>query len=135
MLAICSVDKPVVLKAPKLSSNAERVSQGTKHESQPEHKKHSTSLKQPSVSSKEETKGVTSKGKANPQLSSDSTDKAGPGLSTPNDSILQQQCVDEGTKNTLFDHISAGTDPYVLAGQTKSVSEGLETVLTKPITR
>ncbi|GKG26833.1 hypothetical protein Tco_0402536 [Tanacetum coccineum] len=29
MLAIRSADKPVVFKAPKLSSNAERVSQGT----------------------------------------------------------------------------------------------------------
>nr|GEV51778.1 hypothetical protein [Tanacetum cinerariifolium] len=39
--------------------------------------------------------------------------------------------MDERTKNTSYDHISAGTDPHVLANQTKSVSEGLETVLTQ----
>ncbi|GKD83334.1 hypothetical protein Tco_1350173, partial [Tanacetum coccineum] len=61
MLAICSADKPVVFKAPKLSSNAERVSQGTKPRAQPGHKKHSTSLKQPSVSNKEATKDGSSK--------------------------------------------------------------------------
>ncbi|GKA25159.1 hypothetical protein Tco_0711192 [Tanacetum coccineum] len=61
MLAICSAAKPVVFKAPKLSSNAERVLQGTKPGAQPGHKKHSTSLKQPSVSSKEATKFGSSK--------------------------------------------------------------------------
>ncbi|GKA80852.1 hypothetical protein Tco_0787544 [Tanacetum coccineum] len=61
MLAICSAAKPVVFKAPKLSSNAERVSQGTKPGAQPGHKKHSSSLKQPSVSSKEAIKGGSSK--------------------------------------------------------------------------
>ncbi|GJW42095.1 hypothetical protein Tco_0070894 [Tanacetum coccineum] len=43
--------------------------------------------------------------------------------------------MDEGTKNTSFDHISAITDPHVLTDQTKSISEGLKTVLTQPITR
>ncbi|GKB06434.1 hypothetical protein Tco_0834667 [Tanacetum coccineum] len=61
MLAICSTDKLVVFKAPKLSSNAQRVLQGTNPGAQPGHKKHSTSLKQPSVSSKEATKGGSSK--------------------------------------------------------------------------
>nr|GEV94508.1 ribonuclease H-like domain-containing protein [Tanacetum cinerariifolium] len=61
ILAIGSAAKPVVFKAPKLSSNAERVSQGTKPGAQPGHKKHSTSLKQPYVSSKEATKGGSSK--------------------------------------------------------------------------
>nr|GEV98381.1 retrovirus-related Pol polyprotein from transposon TNT 1-94 [Tanacetum cinerariifolium] len=70
---------------------------------------------------------VTNKERANPQLSSDFTAEADPGLSGPNDSIPPQQGMDEGTKNTLYDHISASTDPYVLADQTKSVSEGLET--------
>ncbi|GJR19514.1 hypothetical protein Tco_0968041 [Tanacetum coccineum] len=45
MLAICSAAKPVVFKAPKLSSNAERVSQGTKPGAQPGYKKHLTSSK------------------------------------------------------------------------------------------
>nr|GEV31238.1 hypothetical protein [Tanacetum cinerariifolium] len=40
----------------------------------------------------------------------------------------------EGTKNTSYDHISAGTNPDVLADQTKSTSEGLETILTQPTT-
>nr|GEX57132.1 hypothetical protein [Tanacetum cinerariifolium] len=78
--------------------------------------------------------GVTNEGRANPQLGIDSTAKVDPRLSAPNDSIPQQQGMDKGTKNTLLDHISAGTDPYVLTDQTKSVSEGLKTVLTQPIT-
>ncbi|GJR00132.1 hypothetical protein Tco_0523116 [Tanacetum coccineum] len=53
--------KPVVFKAPKPSSNAERVPQGTKPRAKLGHKKHSISLKQPSVSSKEATKGRSSK--------------------------------------------------------------------------
>ncbi|GJS86515.1 retrovirus-related pol polyprotein from transposon TNT 1-94 [Tanacetum coccineum] len=64
----------------------------------------------------------------------DFTTEADPGLSAPNDSIPPQQGMDEGTKNTSYDHIFAGTDPHVLADQTKSVSEGLETVLTQPTT-
>ncbi|GJV98552.1 hypothetical protein Tco_1553804 [Tanacetum coccineum] len=63
-----------------------------------------------------------------------STAEADPGLSAPNDSIPQQQGIDKGTKSTSFDHISAGTNPHVLSDQTKSVSEGFETVLTQPIT-
>nr|GFB15822.1 hypothetical protein [Tanacetum cinerariifolium] len=43
--------------------------------------------------------------------------------------------MDEGTINTSYDHISAGTDPHVLSEQTKYVSEGLETILTKPTTK
>ncbi|GKD41323.1 hypothetical protein Tco_1261530 [Tanacetum coccineum] len=61
MLAICFAAKPVVFKALKLSSNAERVSQGTNPGAQFGHKKHSTFSKQPSVSSKEATKGGSSK--------------------------------------------------------------------------
>ncbi|GJX77596.1 hypothetical protein Tco_0324407 [Tanacetum coccineum] len=57
MLVICSTAKPVVLKASKPSSNAKRVSQGTKPGAQPGHKKHSTFSKQPSVSSRDATKG------------------------------------------------------------------------------
>ncbi|GJV91174.1 hypothetical protein Tco_1538987 [Tanacetum coccineum] len=52
-----SATKPVVFKALKPSSNAERVSQGIKPGAKPGHKKHSTSSKQPYVSSKEATKG------------------------------------------------------------------------------
>ncbi|GJW70652.1 hypothetical protein Tco_0127569 [Tanacetum coccineum] len=61
MLDICNAAEPVVFKAPKPSSNVERVPQGTKPGAKPGHKKHSTSSKQPSVSSKEATKGGSSK--------------------------------------------------------------------------
>nr|GEV52137.1 hypothetical protein [Tanacetum cinerariifolium] len=61
MLAICNVAEPLLFKAPKPSSNAKRVPQGTKPEAKPGHKKHSTSSKQPYVSSKEATKGGSSK--------------------------------------------------------------------------
>ncbi|GJW77461.1 hypothetical protein Tco_0139143 [Tanacetum coccineum] len=45
MLAICNATEPVVFKAPKPFSNAERVSQGTKLRAKPGHKNHSTSSK------------------------------------------------------------------------------------------
>nr|GEW96802.1 hypothetical protein [Tanacetum cinerariifolium] len=61
MLAICTADTPVVLKASKTSSKAERVSQGIKPGAKPGHKKLSTSSKQPSVSSKEAKKMRSSK--------------------------------------------------------------------------
>ncbi|GKA53099.1 hypothetical protein Tco_0746414 [Tanacetum coccineum] len=54
--------------------------------------------------------------------------------SAPSDFVPQQQGMNEGTKNTSYDHLFTGTDLYVLANQTKSVSEGLETVLTQPKT-
>ncbi|GJT56007.1 hypothetical protein Tco_0991061 [Tanacetum coccineum] len=89
ILAICAADTPVVFIAPKPSSNAKRVSQGTNPEAKPGHKNHS-SLKPSSVSSKggnnwsdigmhkedqqatggPTSLGVTSKERANPQLSS-----------------------------------------------------------------
>ncbi|GKA87933.1 hypothetical protein Tco_0809697 [Tanacetum coccineum] len=52
----------------------------------------------------------------------------------PSDFVPQQQGINEGTKNTSYDHLFAGTDPHVLADQTKYVSEGLKNVLTQPIT-
>nr|GEW96374.1 hypothetical protein [Tanacetum cinerariifolium] len=61
MLGICFVAKPVLLKVPKPSSNAERVSHGINPGAQPGHKKHSTSSKQPSMSSGVATKGGSSK--------------------------------------------------------------------------
>ncbi|GJT53088.1 hypothetical protein Tco_0988142 [Tanacetum coccineum] len=219
MLAICATDTPVVFKAPKPSSNVEKVPQGTKPGAKRGHKKHST-LKQSSMSSKEATKGgsskaptgsktghskkrkesssamdsnliqppastpidtgmhkedhqatggrtslgVTSEERANPQLSSGmsafnlnkpiystsfiihsksalgndassvSTAEADHGNLAPSDFIPQQQVMNERIKNTSYDHLFEGTDPHVLADQTKSVSEGLETVLTQPIT-
>ncbi|GJS18224.1 hypothetical protein Tco_0412696 [Tanacetum coccineum] len=109
--------------------------------------------------------GVTSEARANPQLSSGmstfylkepiysayfiihcesasgndilvvSTAEADPGKSAPSDFVPQQQGMNEGTKNTSYDHLFAGTDPHVLADLTKYVSEGLKTILTQPRTR
>ncbi|GJV21307.1 hypothetical protein Tco_1370327, partial [Tanacetum coccineum] len=108
--------------------------------------------------------GVTSKARANPQLSSGvsafnlnepiysasfiihsesasgndasavSTAEADLGTFAPSDYVPQQKGINEGTKNTSFDHLFADTDPHVLAEHTKSVSEGLDTVLTQPLT-
>nr|GEV58571.1 hypothetical protein [Tanacetum cinerariifolium] len=81
--------------------------------------------------------GSTSKEGAHPQLSSghdvsiDSTAKANPGPSAPNDSIPPQQGMDEGTKNTPYDHIFAGSNPNVLVDKTKSARDGLKTVNTE----
>ncbi|GKD95481.1 hypothetical protein Tco_1379378 [Tanacetum coccineum] len=105
MLAICSVTEPVVFKAPKPSSNAERVPQGTNLGAKPRHKKHSTSSKQPPVSIKEATKAsfiIHSESASGNDASAVSTAKADFGNSAPN--------------------------------QTTSISEGLETILTQPIT-
>ncbi|GJW12983.1 hypothetical protein Tco_0017116 [Tanacetum coccineum] len=77
------------------------------------YKKPLTSSKQPSVSSKEATKAsfiIHSEFASGNDASAASTAEADPGNSAPT------------------------TDPYVLADQTKSFSEGLETVLTQPIT-
>ncbi|GJZ69639.1 hypothetical protein Tco_0633189 [Tanacetum coccineum] len=107
---IVELDKPVVFKAPKTSSKDESVSQGTKPGAKTIHKKPLTSSKQPSVSSKEATKGGSSKFASGNDASAASTAEADPGNSAPS------------------------TDPHVFADQTKSVSEGLETILTQPIT-
>ncbi|GKA90635.1 hypothetical protein Tco_0812505 [Tanacetum coccineum] len=76
---------------------------------------------------------ATSEEGAHPHLSSghdasaDATAEADPGLSDPNDSILAQQGMDEGTKNNSIDHIFAGTNPSALIDQTKSAGDGLKT--------
>ncbi|GKA50347.1 hypothetical protein Tco_0743420 [Tanacetum coccineum] len=49
----------------------------------------------------------------------DSTAEADPGLSAPNDSIPQQQGMDEGTKKTSFNHISVGKEASSIARQVK----------------
>ncbi|GJU59643.1 retrovirus-related pol polyprotein from transposon TNT 1-94 [Tanacetum coccineum] len=66
--------------------------------------------------------------------SANSIAKADPRTSAPIDSLPLQQGKDEGTKNYSLDHIFAGTDPNVLADKTKSISDGLETVLATPKT-
>nr|GEW96049.1 hypothetical protein [Tanacetum cinerariifolium] len=85
--------------------------------------------------------GVTSEKGAHPQLSSgydasaDSTAEADPKTSAVNDSFPPQQGKDKRIKNYSLDHIFAGTDLNVLADKTKSVSDGLEIILTTPETR
>nr|GEW67672.1 hypothetical protein [Tanacetum cinerariifolium] len=60
--------------------------------------------------------GVTSEERANPQLSSGndasaaSTAKVDPGNSTPSDFVPQQQCMNEGIKNTSYDYLFADLD-------------------------
>ncbi|GJV00089.1 hypothetical protein Tco_1329359 [Tanacetum coccineum] len=96
--------------------------------------------------------GVTSEERANPQLSSgmsafnlnkpiystsfiihsesasgcdasaDSTAEADPGLSALSDFVPQQEGMNEGTKNTSYDHLSASTDPHVLIEEEESSS-------------
>ncbi|GKF82125.1 hypothetical protein Tco_0243781 [Tanacetum coccineum] len=91
MLAICNTNKHVAFKAPKPSSIAERVPQGTKAGAQPRHKKKESisamdsNPRQPPVSThvdpgmdKEDQQatggptslGVISEARANPQISS-----------------------------------------------------------------
>nr|GEW29875.1 retrovirus-related Pol polyprotein from transposon TNT 1-94 [Tanacetum cinerariifolium] len=72
--------------------------------------------------------GATSEEGAHPQLSSA---KADLGSSTPNDSIPPQQDMDEGTKNTLYDHIFVGSNPNVLVDKSKSARDGLKIVHTE----
>ncbi|GJU30882.1 hypothetical protein Tco_1174471 [Tanacetum coccineum] len=62
----------------------------------------------------------------------DSTAKADPGTSAPNDSLPPQQGKDEGTKTYSLDHTPACTNPNVFVEKAKSVSDGLEIILTKP---
>ncbi|GJZ87526.1 hypothetical protein Tco_0659136 [Tanacetum coccineum] len=116
----------------------------------PGHKKHSTSSKQPSVSSKEATiastlvvaemhkedqqatggptsLGVTSEARANPH-SVEMMLYQFPQLKPILENILsnfvpQQQSMNDGTKNTSYDHLFTGTGPYVLADKTQSVKE------------
>ncbi|GJX30099.1 hypothetical protein Tco_0238178 [Tanacetum coccineum] len=61
-----------------------------------------------------------------------STAEADPRNSAPSDFIPQQQGMNEGTKNNSYDHLFAGTNPQVFADKTKSISDGLETVLATP---
>ncbi|GJV36722.1 hypothetical protein Tco_1409199 [Tanacetum coccineum] len=129
MLAICSADKLVVFKAPKLSSNVEWAPQGIKPGAQPKHKKYSTSSKQPFVSSKEATKGGSSKAptssktshskkrKGNDASKAISTAKADPRNSTPSDFVPQQQSMNEGIKNTSYDYLFAGKGVSSIARQ------------------
>ncbi|GJZ55256.1 hypothetical protein Tco_0610449 [Tanacetum coccineum] len=151
---ICNLAALNVPKAPKPSSIAERVPQGTKPGAKLGHKKQSTSSKQPSVSSREATKdtemhkedqqaagGLSSLGATTSFIlhsesasghdaSANFTTEADPGISAPKDSISYQQGMDEGTKNYSFAHILVGSNPSVLVDKTKSAKDGLKTAHT-----
>ncbi|GKA60245.1 hypothetical protein Tco_0759652 [Tanacetum coccineum] len=162
MLAIYAADTPVVFKAPKTSYKAESVSQGTKPGAKPGHKKLSTSLKQPSVSRNEATKGGSSKAptssktghskKRKDSSSAIDLNPSQPPVSTIVDTGMHkkdQQATGDPTSLVVTRNVALAastaeaepgksapsTNPHVLADQTKSISEGLETVLTQPRTR
>nr|GEV31486.1 hypothetical protein [Tanacetum cinerariifolium] len=128
-------DKRVVFKAPKPSSNAKRVPQGTKPGAKPGHKKHSTFLKQPFVSSKEATKGGSSKapagsktGHSKKRIESNSTVDSNPSqppVSTPVDTGMHKK----------DQQATGGPTSLGVTNKIKCVSDGLETVLTTPETR
>ncbi|GJV66157.1 hypothetical protein Tco_1476985 [Tanacetum coccineum] len=196
MLAICNANEPVAFKAPKPSSIAERVPQGTKPGAQPGHKKQSSS-KQTFVSRKEATKygsskaptgsktghskkrkesnsamdsnlsqhlvstpmvpgmhkeddqatggptslGVTSEARANPHLSSSmSTFNLNEPIYTASFIIHSESASGNDASAVSIAEADPGnyapsTGPHVLANQTKSVTEGLDTVLTQPLIR
>ncbi|GKD64144.1 hypothetical protein Tco_1306252 [Tanacetum coccineum] len=68
--------------------------------------------------------------------SADSTIEANLGLSACNDYLPQQQGIDKGTKNTLFDHLFAGTDLHAssIARQVKE-EEASRTIKLEDMTK
>ncbi|GKB08803.1 hypothetical protein Tco_0837115 [Tanacetum coccineum] len=144
MLAICNVEKPVAFKAPRTSSQTKKkVSQGTKpgaggptslmvtseEGAHPQLSMSAFSKLKPIYSA---SVIIHSKSASGYDASANSTAEADPGTSAPNDYLLTQQGKDEGTKNYSLDHIFIGTGPNIIAYKTKSVSDGLETVLATP---
>ncbi|GKB56153.1 hypothetical protein Tco_0912339 [Tanacetum coccineum] len=171
MLAICAADKPVVFKAPKPSSIAERVPQeatkggsskaptSSKTGHSKKRKESSSAIdsnsSQPPVSTTMDpgmhkkdqqetgsptTLGVTSEARANPRLSS------GMSAFNLNEPIYLASFIIHSESASGNDALAVSiaeadpgnsapnTDPHVLAEHTKSVSEGLDTVLTQPLT-
>nr|GEX26699.1 hypothetical protein [Tanacetum cinerariifolium] len=61
----------------------------------------------------------------------DSTAEADRGKTAPNDSLSQQQGIDKGTKNYLFDYDITCSNPSVLVDKTQSDRDRLETTHTK----
>nr|GEU99746.1 hypothetical protein [Tanacetum cinerariifolium] len=108
MLAICKVEFPVEHKAPNTSSyTRKKDSKGKKPRAKSRHRKQPTSSKHHLLSNIEATKGCDALG--------DSTVEVDLGIYAPNDIIPQQQGMDEGTKNNLFDHIFAGKEASDIA--------------------
>nr|GEU28863.1 retrovirus-related Pol polyprotein from transposon TNT 1-94 [Tanacetum cinerariifolium] len=111
MKAICNLVVPVESKAPKPSSQTKKVPQG----------------KNPGATTGLRSKRF-SKHTSEYDVSVDSTAEADPRPSASNDSIPPQQGMDEGTKNTSYDHIFAGSNLNVLVDKTKPAEDGLKTV-------
>nr|GEV46424.1 hypothetical protein [Tanacetum cinerariifolium] len=150
MKAICNLVVPVDSKAPKPSSQTKKVPQGknpraitglrskrsSKHTSEsPIHHSPPTPVvgemhkEAQQAASGPTSLGATSKEGAHPQLSSAySTTEADPGPFAPNDSIPPQQGMDEGTKNTPYDHIFTEPNLNFLVDKTKSARDGLKSV-------
>ncbi|GJS20728.1 hypothetical protein Tco_0449360 [Tanacetum coccineum] len=165
MVAICNAKKPVAFKAPRTSSQTKKKDSNPSQPLVSTPVDTGMHKEDRQVAGGLTSLRVTSKEGAYPQLSSgmsafsnlkpiflasviihseyasgydasaDSTAEADPRTSAANDSLPPQQGKDEGTKNYSLDHIFAGTNPNVLVDKTKSVSDGLETVLTTPETR
>ncbi|GJV67556.1 retrovirus-related pol polyprotein from transposon TNT 1-94 [Tanacetum coccineum] len=139
MKAICNLDVPVDSKAPKYSSpiKEKETKSSSAKDTSPSHPSPSTPVvgvmhKETQQAADGPTSlGATSEEGAHPQLSSvDSTAKANPDIYAPSDFVPQQRGMNEGTKNTSYDHIIAGSNPSVLVNKTKSARDGLKTAHT-----
>ncbi|GJW80676.1 retrovirus-related pol polyprotein from transposon TNT 1-94 [Tanacetum coccineum] len=124
MKAICNINVPVESQALTTSSKTEmKVSQDKETQSS------SAKDKIPSHSSASipvvaEMHKEAQQAAGGPTSSGATTD---PGIFAPNDSIHEQQGMDEGAQNYSLDHIFAGTNPSVLVDKTKSARDGLKT--------
>nr|GEU98311.1 hypothetical protein [Tanacetum cinerariifolium] len=131
MKAICNLVVPVDSKAPKPSSQTEKYSsakdKSPSHPSPPTPVVGEMHKEAHQAASGPTSLKATSEEGAHPQLSSDSTVEADPRPSAPNDSIPPQQGMNEGTKNTPYDYIFAGSNPNVLVDKSKSARDGLKT--------
>ncbi|GJV23988.1 retrovirus-related pol polyprotein from transposon TNT 1-94 [Tanacetum coccineum] len=104
MLTICSAAKPVALKAPKPSSNAERVTSEDGANPQLSSGMLAFNLNELIYSA---SFIIHSKSALGYDASADFIAEADPGISAPSDFIPQQQGMNEGTKNTSYDHLFA----------------------------
>ncbi|GJW56315.1 retrovirus-related pol polyprotein from transposon TNT 1-94 [Tanacetum coccineum] len=132
MLAICNANVPVKHKAPNTSSySRKKDSKGKKPRAKSRHRKQPTSSKHHPLSKIEAGNQRWSASGCDALV--DSTTEIDHGISAPNYSISKQQDMDKGTQNYSIDNKITGTDPYVLVEKTKSTSEGLKIILTKPV--
>nr|GEW46259.1 hypothetical protein [Tanacetum cinerariifolium] len=146
MLAICNAEKPMAFKAPRTSSQTEKkVSQGKNLRAKAGHKKQSTSSKQPPMSSSEATKGGSFKAPTGSKTSLSSKIKepssandlkpSQPSVSTPIDTgIHKEDQQTTGGPTSLGVTSEERAYPRLSSDKTKSVSDGLKTILATPKT-